>query len=62
MRSHAMRMKAAQLNLFLPPQAGMCWESLPQQIQQQSVVLLAQLLREHATKQCRAEGKERDDE
>jgi hypothetical protein len=62
MRSSAIRMKAAQLNLFLAPQAGMRWESLPQQIQQQSVGLLAQLLREHATKLCRAEGKERGDE
>ena len=61
MRSAAMRMKAAQLNLFQPPQAGMRWESLPKQIQQQSVRLLAQLLRE-AAKRCRAGGKERGDE
>jgi hypothetical protein len=62
MRSAARLMKTAQLSLFHPPQASIRWEALPKEIQQQSVGLLARLLRAHARNQYRALGKELGDE
>ncbi len=62
MQSSTRQMKAAQLKLFQPVQASMRWESLPKEVQQQGVRLLAQLLREHARNQCYVGGKERGNE
>ena len=62
MRSDATPMKRGQLSLFQPPQANIRWETLPKEVQQQSVGLLARLLRAHARNQYRAGGKEPDDE
>jgi hypothetical protein len=39
--------RAGQLKLFHPPIKNLHWEQLPREIQQQSVHLLARLLREH---------------
>ena len=62
MRSITTRSKVAQLNLFHPPQASIRWESLPKEIQQHSVRLLARLLREYARSRGCARGKEFGDE
>ena len=62
MRSASRRMKAVQLNLLHLPQASIRWEALPKEIQQQSARLLARLLRDYATSQGHAGGKERGDE
>ena len=63
MRSVATRLKVAQLNLFHPPQVSIRWEILPKEIQQQSVRLLARLLRDHCARSpVHPEGQELSDE
>ena len=63
MRSEATRLKVGQLNLFHPPQVSIRWETLPREIQQQSVHLLARLLRDHCARSlAHPEGQEFGDE
>lgn len=63
MRRSAGLVRVAQLNLFHPPRKSLSWESVPREIQQQSLQLLARLLREHRTRVLAAgEAKEACDE
>jgi len=55
--------RAGQLKLFHPPITGLHWEQLPREIRQQSVRLLARLVREHwARKQAAEATRETGDE
>ena len=56
MRNETRPVKAAQLSLFHPRQVTIRWEALPREIQQQSLRLLARLLREHCAR-SRGQGK-----
>jgi hypothetical protein len=47
---------AGQLKLFLPPIKSPHWDQLPREIRQQSVRLLARLLREHWARKLAAEA------
>jgi hypothetical protein len=52
MRSSPSLQRALQLKLFHPRLKSPCWEQLPPEIRQQTVPLLARLLREHALRAC----------
>ncbi len=63
MRRSASPVRVAQLNLFHPARQSLSWERLPREIQQQSLRLLARLLREHhASVLAASEAKEACDE
>lgn len=63
MRNASNWSKVAQLNLFHPPRVAVNWETLPREIQQQSVRLLARLLRDHCVRgQARVPTGEAGDE
>ena len=63
MRESASRLKALQIGLFHPPPQIPAWSMLPREIRQQTVKLLAQLLREHSRRIRTGDvGKERCDE
>ena len=47
MRHSSSPQRAGQLKLFHPPTKRPRWDQLPREIRQQSVRLLARLLREH---------------
>ncbi len=47
MRTSESRPTANQFKLFHPPHLSPSWQRLPQEIQQKTLKLLAQLLREH---------------
>ena len=49
---------AMQLQLFRPAPSGPQWAQLPREIQQQSVKLLARLLREHWARRHRLQPAE----
>jgi len=49
------RRAAMQLQLFRPAPSGPQWAQLPREIQQQSVKLLARLLREHWARRHRVQ-------
>lgn len=55
MRHSPSPQRAAQLKLFHPPVKSPCWEQLPREIQQQTVRLLARVLREHWAKALAAD-------
>lgn len=62
MRRPSMR-PAAQLSLFQPPPTEVCWETLPKEIQQQSLQLLSRLLRQHCARhRASAQAREAGDE
>ncbi len=53
------RSRVAQLQLFNPPQGRPSWQGLPPAIQQTTVRLLAQLLRQHGRRRVLlSQGKE----
>ncbi len=56
MRSVAKSLRVTQLNLFQPPIQSPDWEQLPVEMRQQTVCLLAQLLREHAARESTPTG------
>jgi hypothetical protein len=63
MRSSPRRQRKAQLHLFHSPSKGPSWEKLPREIREQSVRLLARLLREHCARVLASKpGKEVRDE
>ena len=63
MRELLSRPRALQIELFHPPQQSPAWQKLPQEIRQQTVELLAQLLRQHSRRIMTAHhGRERGDE
>jgi len=57
------RSRAPQIGLFHPPQQSPAWQKLPREIRQQTVELLAQLLRQHSRRILTDhQGEERGDE
>jgi hypothetical protein len=63
MRESLSRPRAPQIELFHPPQKSPAWQKLPREIRQQTVELLAQLLRQHSRRILTGhQGRERGDE
>jgi hypothetical protein len=56
MRDSSSPQRARQLKLFHPPSKSPHWDQLPCEIRQQSVRLLARLLREHWARKQAAEA------
>ncbi len=56
MRPVAKSLRATQLKLFQPAMQSLDWKQLPVEMRQQTVRLLAQLLREHAARESRPAG------
>ncbi len=55
--------KAVQIDLFHPPRQTPSWRTLPSPIREQTVTLLAQLLRAHPYQDAKARpAEERNDE
>lgn len=44
--------RAMQLTLFRPPRNEPAWESMPIEVQQQVLRLMARVLREHVARRC----------
>lgn len=50
MQSAKKRLRPAQLSLFQPTPTTIAWRTLPSEVRQQSLRLLARLLREHCAR------------